>query len=149
MGVNSNDQIYFRTGIDVAHPSGTGWRLIDGRLKQLSVRDGRIMGVNSQDHIYFRHGINVLSPSGTKWQQIGGALKYIACGDGKVMGVNTHNQIWYETQSLHTLAQKGSNLEFIHIETLFVFCLSVCFLLHFFPGTTESFLQKLGISILR
>ena len=76
---------------------GKAWKTIAGRLKQVSVGDGKIIGVSNNDGIYVRVGITTSKPHGTGWKRIPGALKYVAVGDGKIMGVNKIDQIYART----------------------------------------------------
>ena len=55
VGVNRRNNIYFRSRINALNPFGTGWKRISGRLKQISVDDGKIAGVNKADLIFSVH----------------------------------------------------------------------------------------------
>ncbi|KAI8505091.1 hypothetical protein Bbelb_172000 [Branchiostoma belcheri] len=98
-GVNSNDNIYIRQGICWSSPSGTSWRNIPGKLKQVHVSptSNQVWGVNSGNNIYRRTGITPSNPAGTGWQNIGGQLKFVSVGQAGVWGVNSNDQIYYRT----------------------------------------------------
>ena len=53
-GVNSNDEIYYRSGIIQDKKEGDIWHNIDGRLKHISSGEFGVWGVNSLDSIYYR-----------------------------------------------------------------------------------------------
>ncbi|XP_078679919.1 uncharacterized protein LOC144915421 isoform X2 [Branchiostoma floridae x Branchiostoma belcheri] len=99
-GVNSNDQIYYRTGTFRDEASaGSGWVRIDGALKQISSGDNIVWGVNSNDDIYIRQGICWSSPAGTSWRNIPGKLKqvHVSPTSNQVWGVNSGNSIYRRT----------------------------------------------------
>jgi len=84
-GVNSGDQIFYRTY--------NTWYNIPGSLKYVSVSDdgNHIWGTNSNDDIYYRAG-----PFGS-WIKIDGKLKTVSVsGDGShVWGTNSGDAIFY------------------------------------------------------
>ena len=47
LGVNSNDDIYFRHGISASTPAGTGWTRIGGKLAQIDTYGLTVVGANS------------------------------------------------------------------------------------------------------
>ena len=57
-GVNSNDQIFCRTGITDANLDGSGWTALDGSLKYISCGEYGHWGVNKDNQIFFREGIS-------------------------------------------------------------------------------------------
>ena len=61
-GVNSNDEIYYRSGIFQDKKEGDIWHNISGRLKHISSGEYGVWGVNSSDSIYYREGISNLIP---------------------------------------------------------------------------------------
>ena len=63
-GVNSNDDIYCRTGITDSNPKGTGWKHIGGKLKYVSCGGLGCWGVNSGNQIFFRYGVSRQNPAG-------------------------------------------------------------------------------------
>ena len=79
-GVNSNDDIFCRTGISHAQPRGVSWRHVPGKLKYISCSDLGCWGVNSGDYIWFRSGVTAEKCEGTAWQSIDGRLKQIEVG---------------------------------------------------------------------
>uniref|UniRef100_A0A8C8RDT6 Fish-egg lectin n=1 Tax=Pelusios castaneus TaxID=367368 RepID=A0A8C8RDT6_9SAUR len=55
-GVNSADDIYFRTGVTLDHTEGSNWQHIPGKLSMIEVgTDGSVYGVNSAGQIYRRY----------------------------------------------------------------------------------------------
>ncbi|XP_043935362.1 fish-egg lectin-like, partial [Protopterus annectens] len=70
-GVNSNDDIYFRTDVVTDSCVGTQWQQIDGKLSMIEVStDGSVYGVNSAGELYRRDGISCNSPTGTTWTKV-------------------------------------------------------------------------------
>ena len=65
MGVNSQDHIYFRHGINVLSPSGTTWQQIGDDLKYIACGDGKVMGVNNRDQIWFTQSLHTLPQKGS------------------------------------------------------------------------------------
>ena len=59
--VNSNDEIYYRTGtfgdVDTA---GTGWQRIREGLKWISSGSDIVVGVNRNDEIYYKRGVSTI-----------------------------------------------------------------------------------------
>ena len=52
IGVNSNDDIYFRHGISSSSPAGSGWTRIGGKLSQIDTYGVTIVGANSGLNAY-------------------------------------------------------------------------------------------------
>ena len=73
-GVNSANNIFCRTGITVANPKGTNWRLIPGALKYVSCGGFGCCGVNNQDNIFFRTGVTAAKYDGLSWIPVPGKL---------------------------------------------------------------------------
>ncbi|XP_035691376.1 neurogenic locus notch homolog protein 1-like [Branchiostoma floridae] len=99
-GVNSNNQIYYRTGTYGDEASaGTGWVNIAGSLKQISSGNNIVWGVNGNDDIYIRLGISWSSPSGSSWRHIPGKLKqvHVSPTSNQVWGVNSGDNIYQRT----------------------------------------------------
>lgn len=52
VGVNNNDEIFYRYGVTNNLPSGTSWVKLSGALKHVTVSPrGSIWGVNSADQV--------------------------------------------------------------------------------------------------
>ena len=98
-GVNSNNDIFIRTGVTSSNLQGTDWKNIEGKLKQIAVNaQGTVLGVNSGDDIFIRIGVTLSNPQGTGWQQMAGKLKNIAVNNqGTVWGVNSGDDIFIKT----------------------------------------------------
>ncbi|XP_078659643.1 uncharacterized protein LOC144904556 isoform X2 [Branchiostoma floridae x Branchiostoma belcheri] len=72
-GVNSNNDIFYRTGtFGNEASSGSGWEQVQGNLKQVSSGDNIVWGVNVNDDVFVRDGISPSTPTGTAWRQIPG-----------------------------------------------------------------------------
>ncbi|XP_028395858.1 uncharacterized protein LOC114519877 [Dendronephthya gigantea] len=94
-GVNSNNDIFCRTGISHALPFGNSWRHVVGKLKYISCGNLGCWGVNSNDDIFIRHGVTAANCAGSSWQHIPGKLKQIEVGaNGVVLGVNSGNNLY-------------------------------------------------------
>ena len=85
-GVNSDDEIYRR--------SGNSWTQVSGALKHVSVaNDGTVWGVNDDDEIYRWNG--------GAWDQVAGALKQISVSSASlVWGVNSADRIYTRNPGL-------------------------------------------------
>ena len=66
-GVNSKDEIFYRSGISPKNIQGENWHQVEGALKHISSGEYGVWGVNSFDNIYIRAGITDLIPYGTNW----------------------------------------------------------------------------------
>ena len=53
MGVDADDGIWSRDGIDRLHPEGTKWSRIEGSLRQISIGDGKIVGTDETQIVHF------------------------------------------------------------------------------------------------
>ena len=96
-GVNRNDQIYYRRGVNGK------WIKVSGNLKYVSVSNGtHVWGVNKNNQIYYRRGF------GGKWMRVSGGLKQISIsGNGKhLWGVSSKDEIYYSTVSFTSNATK-------------------------------------------
>jgi hypothetical protein len=69
-GINSKDEILYRTGISPKNNQGENWHKTEGSLKHISSGEYGVWGVNLSDLIYYRAGITDLIPYGTNWIQI-------------------------------------------------------------------------------
>ena len=52
LGVNSNNDIFFRHGISPQAPTGTGWTKIGGKLSQIDTYGQTVVGSNSGLNVY-------------------------------------------------------------------------------------------------
>ena len=52
VGVNSNDDIYYRAGMSATNPTGTKWVKVSGKLMQIDVYENEVVGTNSGNAIY-------------------------------------------------------------------------------------------------
>ena len=95
-GVNRGNYIYFRRGVTERRKSGSSWRRIGGRLKQIdSGPFGIVCGVNQGDQIYCRRGITPRRRAGQNWINVPGRLIYISCGLYGHWGVNKAWNIYF------------------------------------------------------
>ncbi|XP_078597351.1 uncharacterized protein LOC144873668 [Branchiostoma floridae x Branchiostoma japonicum] len=98
-GVNSNDDIYYRSGTqESGQSSGRGWEHIAGKLKQISSGHS-VWGVNANDDIFIRQGVTASTPTGTDWLNIAGKLKQLDVSStaNQVWGVNSNDNIYRRT----------------------------------------------------
>ncbi|KAI8493883.1 hypothetical protein Bbelb_282300 [Branchiostoma belcheri] len=86
-------------------PTGTGWRQIPGKLKQVEAGlSGRqAWGVNSGDSIFLR-----TQPTDPAWWSVDGLLKFVSVGSRGVWGVNRNDDIFYRSGTYKNLASSGS-----------------------------------------
>ena len=52
VGVNSNDDIFYRAGMSAANPTGTKWVQVSGKLMQIDIHENEVVGTNSANNIY-------------------------------------------------------------------------------------------------
>ncbi|XP_038669718.1 fish-egg lectin-like [Scyliorhinus canicula] len=97
-GVNSGDQIYFRTGVTPSQCFGTNWQQISGSLSMIEVgTDGSVYGVNSAGNLYRRDGITSQNPTGTHWTHINimrEKLKHVTTDLGQIWLITKSNKIF-------------------------------------------------------
>lgn len=95
-GVNRGKYIYYRTGVTPRRKTGSGWKRIGGRFKQIdSGPFGIVCGVNNGDRIYCRRGITPKRRTGVNWISVPGRLMYISCGLYGHWGVNKAWNIYF------------------------------------------------------
>jgi hypothetical protein len=88
--------VYLRDGCCDAQPMGLGWRLVDGRLKMLSVSpSGRVVGVNRAGKIFYRSGVTDENPMGDAWAKIAGAATSVAAGDCALWALSKSGEIFF------------------------------------------------------
>ena len=52
VGVNANDDIWYRTGVSDANPIGDDWVKVPGKLMQIDADGDQVVGVNSGNVIW-------------------------------------------------------------------------------------------------
>ncbi|PVD26562.1 hypothetical protein C0Q70_14239 [Pomacea canaliculata] len=90
--------IWFRKGISLDNPGGTGWQKVDGSLAQISAGPSGVWGVDANEDIFYREGtygghITV----GSGWTPVSGKLTYITSGSGMVLGVSSKIEMFRRT----------------------------------------------------
>ncbi len=50
--VDTNDAIYYRVGTSAESPTGSGWKQINGNLKQIESVSSTFWGVNAENNVY-------------------------------------------------------------------------------------------------
>ncbi|XP_075754010.1 fish-egg lectin-like [Pelodiscus sinensis] len=74
-GVNSADDIFFRTNVTPDPCAGSSWQNVPGKLSMIEVgTEGSVYGVNSAGEIYRRDGVTQSNPVGTGWTQLASYL---------------------------------------------------------------------------
>ncbi|XP_025104666.1 lectin L6-like [Pomacea canaliculata] len=89
--------IWFRDGISLDNPGGTGWQKVDGRFHQISAGPSGVWTVDFNE-IYYREGTyggNITMGSG--WTKVDGNLRYVASGSDVVVAVNGWKQLLRRT----------------------------------------------------
>ena len=95
-GINRADRIYYRKGVTARRKSGSMWKGIGGRLRQIdSGPFGIVCGVNRGNQIYCRRGITPRRRAGRSWINVPGRLMYISCGLYGHWGVNKAWNIYF------------------------------------------------------
>ncbi|KAG5262895.1 hypothetical protein AALO_G00280200 [Alosa alosa] len=82
-GINSQDHIFMRKGVDSLHCQGVGdWQTIAGSLSMIEVGgDGSVYGVNSAGNVFRRDSTSPCKPEGDGWTQINihyGQVKHVS-----------------------------------------------------------------------
>ncbi len=99
-GVDEQNKIFYREGVDQGNSIGSGWKIIKGGLFQIdSGPTGIVCGVTSVFKVFCRVGITKANPTGTKWQRIAGRMKYISCFNYGCWGVNKYNSVYFTSQT--------------------------------------------------
>jgi len=57
-GVNSNGEIFLRTGITDTNPNGINWRGIESYLSWVSRGGSVTWGINSTNQVFIRQGVD-------------------------------------------------------------------------------------------
>ena len=101
VGVNSGDNIYYRTGMSAGAPTGSGWKHIGGKLMMIEIYENEVVGTNSGHAIYKCPVSGVSAPKQNhnvqvtaKWSSIPGRLTRISKGKAGVWGVNKSQNIY-------------------------------------------------------
>ncbi|XP_062390724.1 fish-egg lectin-like [Sardina pilchardus] len=86
-GVNSQDQIFVRKGVNSTDCEGVGdWQHIPGSLSMIEVGgDGSVYGVNSNGDVYRRDFVTDCKPQGTRWTHVSiysGQVKHVSYDTG-------------------------------------------------------------------
>ena len=68
VGVNSGNNIYYRTGMSAGAPTGSGWKHIGGKLMMIEIYENEVVGTNSGHSIYKCPVSGVSAPKQTKKQ---------------------------------------------------------------------------------
>ena len=68
VGVNSGNNIYYRTGMSAGAPTGSGWKHIGGKLMMIEIYENEVVGTNSGHAIYKCPVSGVSAPKQTKKQ---------------------------------------------------------------------------------
>ena len=98
-GIDEQNKIFYREGVDQATPMGTEWKQIKGSLFLIdSGPTGVVCGVTSSFKVYCRTGITNASPTGTNWQRIPGRMKYISCCNYGCWAINKYNNVYFTSQ---------------------------------------------------
>ncbi|XP_035663692.1 uncharacterized protein LOC118407334 [Branchiostoma floridae] len=96
-GVNSNYQIFYRTGTAGNETSpGTAWLPVSGGLAQISSGDGEVWGADVNNYVFVRRGISAGTPEGTSWEYIEGNMRevHISASSNQVWGVDTTGNVF-------------------------------------------------------
>ncbi|XP_078617645.1 uncharacterized protein LOC144885598 [Branchiostoma floridae x Branchiostoma japonicum] len=96
-GVNSNFQIFYRTGTAGNETSpGTAWLPVSGGLNQISSGDGEVWGTDVNNFVFVRRGISADTPEGSSWEFIEGSMRevQISASSNQVWGVDTAQHVY-------------------------------------------------------
>ncbi|MFO7958926.1 MAG: tectonin domain-containing protein [Candidatus Brocadiia bacterium] len=75
-----NSAIFYRTGINLATPYGTGWDRVPGKLAQVAVQGGGVWAVNDAGGVWYRDLVTEYEPAGTTWERVPGTMTQVAAG---------------------------------------------------------------------
>ncbi|XP_038670153.1 fish-egg lectin-like [Scyliorhinus canicula] len=96
-GVNSVNDIFFRTEVTPNGCLGKSWVQIDGKLSMIEVgTDGSVYGVNHDGKLFRRDGISPSSLTGTQWTYLrmnGQTLKHVTTDQGQLWLLTQDNRI--------------------------------------------------------
>ncbi|XP_078659856.1 uncharacterized protein LOC144904656 [Branchiostoma floridae x Branchiostoma belcheri] len=93
--VKEDGSIYWRVGTYGAPlEPGRMWKLVPGKLKQISVEKTVVWGVNIHGEIFYRRGVAESNPAGTTWVRVSGNLVYVSVYLNDVWGVNRNGNIY-------------------------------------------------------
>jgi hypothetical protein len=108
-GLDKNDNIYYRVGINTKiltdidgintyNPFGTGWKLVDGKLKRISVgANGQIWGLNAAGNIFYRTEISDSNPFGTGWTHDTTFTHNLSGVGEKLTDISVGSNVWVGT----------------------------------------------------
>ncbi|XP_056398406.1 fish-egg lectin-like [Hyla sarda] len=76
-GVNGNNEVFYRYGVQPTACSGTKWENIKGSLAMVEVgADGSVYGVSPEGDVYKRDEVSEMNPVGTQWIKLNVCGKY-------------------------------------------------------------------------
>jgi len=94
----SNDLNVWATDTDeqIYKWTGSGWKIIEGKLKVVSCGESGVWGVDYKDEVFYKTGTYGGGASeGTGWEQVDGLLIWISSGAaGEVWGTNREGDVW-------------------------------------------------------
>jgi len=94
-GLNPNNGVFVREGINDSYRAGTDWLRVPGRLAQVSVGEASVWGINPNGGIFCREGIARTDLTGRGWERATGTLSQVSVGEmGVVWGVNAAGGIF-------------------------------------------------------
>lgn len=76
--IDEKEKIWYRKGANNQFALGTGWKMVSGNLKQISVGKCGVWGVNSDYQVWFR--LNTFGDpetDGTGWMRIDGRFQQV------------------------------------------------------------------------
>ncbi|XP_062390566.1 fish-egg lectin-like [Sardina pilchardus] len=98
-GVNKQDQIFVRKGVNSTHCQGVGdWQHIPGSLTMIEVGgDGSVYGVNPNGDVHRRDFISACKPEGDGWTHIplySGQVKHVSYDTGHLWIILKDDKIY-------------------------------------------------------
>lgn len=94
--IDEKEKIWYRKGANNQFALGTGWKMVSGNLKQISVGKCGVWGVNSDYQVWFR--LNTFGDpetDGTGWMRIDGRFQQVYSGPEGVIALAANRDLYY------------------------------------------------------
>ena len=79
-GVNSNNDVFLRTGVNIFNPTGNGWIKLEGKFKKICCGEYAVLAININNEVFYRKGVTQSCFEGERWEKLSCSLKDISEG---------------------------------------------------------------------
>ena len=108
-GVDKNDEIWFREGVEPhKNKLGTSWTKLDGLLKQISCGKYGVWGTNRKNELFYRKSISNAKPKGDSWHYIQNNIKQVSVGCHGVWCLDVEGNILFR-EGISAFEPMGNN----------------------------------------